>query len=86
MEEESNRQRGAWKTVVHIEDCVGVHGGLYWMLTLECGHFKSVRRPVVRDYWLMGEAIGASLGVKQPQYAPKFAPKRLRCLMCKETT
>ena len=86
MEEEPTRQRGAWKTVVHIEDCVGVHGGLYWMLTLECGHLKSVRKQVLRDFWLIGEALGKSTGMNLPKYAPRFAPKRLRCLLCKEAT
>lgn len=60
---------GPWREVMHIEDCVGPHGGAYWMLSLaECGHLAPHSKPVFRAYHAF-----------RP---PLSAPRRKRCLSC----
>jgi len=62
------RIAGDWKDVVHIEERTGPRGGAYWLLTLECGHRKTVPRHPGYAYRL--------------PVACRFAPKRVRCLHC----
>jgi len=63
------RRSGDWKGVVHIEDRTGPRGGRCWLLTLECGHAKSVHIPPFR--------IGRLLS-----HRPPSPPQRVRCLIC----
>lgn len=63
-----------WREVVHIDSGVGVHGGAYWKLTLECGHPAFRRQPSAR-----GDVLRA---VSLRLFRLPFAPRRVRCLHC----
>lgn len=60
-----------WREVVHIEDCIGGHGGDYWLLTLDCGHVAARTKPAFRA-WKIFDPIEKFL-----------APKCVRCAYCK---
>jgi hypothetical protein len=58
------------RQVVHIENRTGCHGGSYWALTLECGHFKCVSSARPKD------------GVRAMFRRIRFAPAYTRCYTC----
>lgn len=74
MKRHSKTPKGAWAEVTLIEDRVGPHGGRFWLLHLACGHLKSARKPKLHDFQVVSRRRIA------------FAPKRVRCLLCKETS
>jgi len=69
MTRTQSKTHGRLIPVAHIEAKTGPHGGEFWWLTLECGHFKAVRKPRFREHQILRR--------KMP-----FAPRRVKCLVC----
>lgn len=69
------RARGALagprREVVYIFDRKGDHGGLYWLLVLECGHAATRSRAKVGMATLMIRRLSEIT-----------APKRVQCIHC----
>lgn len=55
-----------WREVAHIADRVGSRGGMYWLLTLECGHITTRTKPKFKLF----------------QTRRLAAPYKVRCFHC----
>jgi hypothetical protein len=64
---------GPWREVVHITATTGARGGRAWELELACHHIAVRWHPGGRRSRLAG--FTARL---------RFAPRRVRCLLCSE--